>query len=426
MNTRCGHLGGFIFAGLLAFVNAGDQDKQLAKTLNEQGIYVETAKPGVVLSGYVDAGYTYNFDGPTGRSLARAVSDTSAKGDFNLNNFKLVFEKPLGEQNDYGTGFRVDLVYGEDASTITTGANSGNTGLASDFAVQQAYVQFRAPVGNGIDFRVGKFTTYLGYEVLERPANMNITFGNLWQNMVPATHTGVTAAYKINDIFDIKGAVVNGWADDSTGVLQGPNDLPADAYGFMGAVNVTSPGANANVQNCLYLATGGESGIVVTNNPDLVYTYNVWGAWQPLFAKEKLLFAFDFDYGGAPNSTQDQSKSGYENWYGLALYAKYQFTDIFSLAGRGEYIYNSDGNKWTTTNNQNSVGTTGPFVSNSNEIYSYTVTAGFDVWEDVLLRCEYRADWGNDWIAGTLAGVNDNSGAWGVSHLAAVQVVYSF
>ena len=39
------------------------QVKELEKMIEDAGIYVETAKKGVVLSGYVDASYSYNMNG---------------------------------------------------------------------------------------------------------------------------------------------------------------------------------------------------------------------------------------------------------------------------------------------------------------------------------------------------------------------------
>ena len=40
----------------------------------------------------------------------------------------------------------------------------GNT---SDFAIRQAYVALRAPVGNGLDFKVGVFDSIIGYESVD-------------------------------------------------------------------------------------------------------------------------------------------------------------------------------------------------------------------------------------------------------------------
>ena len=67
-------------------------------------------------------------------------------------------------------------------------------------SLEQAYVNIRAPVGNGWDFKVGKFVTILGYEVIERPANMNITYGQLWQNAFPSDlRIGVLSSYRFDD-----------------------------------------------------------------------------------------------------------------------------------------------------------------------------------------------------------------------------------
>jgi hypothetical protein len=409
---------------------AGDE-KDMKKMIQDQGIYVETANPGVVLSGYVDAGYTYNFNGPRGRSSARVASDNTAKGDFNVNAFKLAIEKPLGDKNDFAAGFRADLMYGEDASFVNTNANAPTNaigagtgaGSASDFALEQAFVQFRAPIGNGLDFKVGKFVTFMGYEVIERPANLNITYGNLFNNMIPLAHTGAAASYKFNDTVDVKGAVVNGWGDDNFGTNSGATNN-GDGYGFLGAVNINAPGGNANIQNSIYVGLGGESTGIASTGSGASVIYDVWGNWKPKFANDKLLLGFNADYGQAEISGATGPTSNNEQWYGVALYTKYQFTQIFSLAGRADYVYNNDGTKWAT-NSQNGAGVFGNSPSNSNEIYSYTLTAGFDVWENMLLRAEYRADFGNDWIAGT-GGTNTNNGRSGVSHLAAVQVVYSF
>jgi hypothetical protein len=407
---------------------AGDE-KDMKKMIQDQGIYVETANPGVVLSGYVDAGYTYNFDGPTARgSAVRVGSDNTAKGDFNVNAFKLAIEKPLGDKNDFAAGFRADLMYGEDAGFVNTGVNTnanraqaagpdgifGNgddvfAGSASDFALEQAFVQFRAPIGNGLDFKVGKFVTFMGYEVIERPANLNITYGNLFNNMIPLAHTGVTAAYKFNDVVDVKGAVVNGWGDDNFGTNSiGTNN--GDGYGFLGAVNVNAPGGNANIQNSIYVGVGGESTGIASGGSGTSFVYDVWGNWKPKFANEKLLLGFNADYGQA-----ELAPNNNEQWYGVALYTKYQFTQIFSLAGRLDWVHNADNAKFA------SAFVPATSTATNNDVYSYTLTAGFDVWENMLLRAEYRADWGNDWIGGATP-----SGREGVSHLAAVQVVYSF
>ncbi|MEY2851989.1 MAG: hypothetical protein RL549_688, partial [Verrucomicrobiota bacterium] len=183
-----------------------------------QNNFVETAQKGVKLSGYVDAGYSYNFTGSGNQSVvnSRLGSDSAAAGDFNLYAVKLALEKALTSENKAQAGFRADVMIGEDANYLQnrdTGGAGGpsNTDQNSNsLFLEQAYVSIRAPVGNGWDFKVGKFVSILGYEVIERPANMNITYGLLFQNAYPLWYTGVLSSYRFDDYLDAKLGVVNG------------------------------------------------------------------------------------------------------------------------------------------------------------------------------------------------------------------------
>jgi len=428
------------FAGTEATAPAPDKDKELAKKIQDQGIYVESTVPGVVLSGYADAGYSLNTDS-SANAMGRTVNnvrfggDTNTRGGFNLNAFKLALEKPLGDKNDFNAGFRADLMFGQDAayfagrgnnqSDPTTQTNNGNS-----LFVEQAYVDFRAPVGNGIDFKVGRFVALAGYEVIERPANLNITYGNLFQNAIPLYHQGVEASYKFNDTVNIAGAVVNGWnnARPSLPSNLGSTTSNQNNYGIIGQINVNAPGGNANITSTTYVGVNGDGNSLsnatnINNNTNFVE--DVWGNWKPKFANDKLLIGFNGDYGYQGYDIS-ATQSATEVWYGAALYTKYQFTKIFSLAQRADWIHNADGAKWGNGNDFGGVVSTvgaGIPSSSNNDVYSYTLTSSFDVWENMLLRAEYRIDWGNDW---GVVSKNANTSLSGASHLFTAEVVYSF
>jgi len=453
------------FAGPATPDAKDSKDKTVEKKIEDQGIYVETNKKGVVLSGYVDAGYSLNTDSnsPVPAALqtggvgtlrtvqnSRFGADAQNRGGFNLNAFKLALEKPLGDKNDFNAGFRADLMYGQDASflrgndvsngagTAPAATNSLLGGRGNDLFVEQAFVQFRAPVGNGLDFKVGRFVTPMGYEVIERPANLNISYGNLFQNMIPIYHQGVMASYKFNDTVNVSGAVVNGWNDSRTQSAPGfggTTKVGSDNYGVIGTLNVNAPGGNANIQQAIYLGSNGDSSILANSptgpaatgsNNNGVFVYDVWGNWKPKFANDKWLLGYNADYGRADYDNSATS-SATEQWYGIALYSKYQFTKIYSVAGRADWIHNTNGAKWGNTgetafNN----GIAGGSLGRSNDVYSYTLTNSFDVWENMLLRAEYRADFGNDWGVNAFPSNGATASRFGVSHLFSAQVVYSF
>ena len=402
-----------------------------------QNNFVETAQKGVKLSGYVDAGYSYNFTGSGNQSVvnSRLGSDSAAAGDFNLYAVKLALEKALTSENKAQAGFRADVMIGEDANYLQnrdTGGAGGpsNTDQNSNsLFLEQAYVSIRAPVGNGWDFKVGKFVSILGYEVIERPANMNITYGLLFQNAYPLWYTGVLSSYRFDDYLDAKLGVVNGSNSDNNTTTSGNGDGVA----VLAALNVTAPGGNANWSNNFQYSTNSENDSDISTDGNsypingaqggsgtgATYVYNSWGNWAPKFADDKLLFAFDSVLGAfSPSGGPSQ---GATTWWGAGAYAKYQFNDWFYLASRGEY-FGSD--------NQNKTGVTTPGATGDGSVswWAYTLTAGFNVIDNLLIRAEYRLDWGTN-ISGTTTGnttTPGTSGSGGPAHYAGAEVVYSF
>ena len=404
-----------------------------------QNNFVETAQKGIKLSGYVDTGYSYNFTGAsdgTSDVSGRFGSDTAAKGDFNLYAVKLALEKALSSENRAQAGFRTDVMIGEDANYLinrgnntTVGTFSNNNQDSNALFLEQAYVSIRAPVGNGWDFKVGKFVSILGYEVIERPANINVTYGLLWQQM-PLFYTGVLSSYKFDDYLDAKLGVVNGSQTDNNT----STSLGGDGCAVLAALNVTAPGGNANWSNNFQYSSNNDTntsqfpssasststGIEnATSGTGYALIYNSWGNWAPKFADDKLLLAFNALLGTASTNNGNPSQPG-TTWYGAGAYAKYRCNDWFSFSGRGEYL---GGNNFQKLQE--------PYTLLANQglsLWEATFTAGFNVIDNLLIRAEYRLDWGtgsvnNNDIVTTASDLNASSGP---AHYAGVEVVYSF
>jgi hypothetical protein len=409
-----------------------------------QNNFVETAHEGVKLSGYVDSGYSYNFTGAAGGTsnvAGRFGSDTAAKGDFNLYALKIALEKALTSENRAQAGFRTDVMIGEDAnyrSNRTTGQDGLNNDQNSNaLFLEQAYVAIRAPVGNGMDFKVGKFVSILGYEMIERPANMNITYSLVWQQL-PIFYTGVLSSYKFDDYLDGKLGVVNG-SDTDNNTTTGGN---SDGCALIASLNVTAPGGNANWSNNFQYSSNSENDTAVssTSNATFIagnnggggsaytFIYDSWGNWSPKFAKDKLLFAFDSVLG-----TSNAGNSGGINtsWCLVAVYTKYQFNDWFSLSSRGEYLHGNNFGKIGNTEGYEPSDATSLQAQETSgmDLWEYTITAGISVSDNLLIRAEYRLDWGVNSVYG-LDENNSNgtidSVSSGPAHYAGAEVVYSF
>jgi len=312
--------------------------------------------------------------------------------------------------------------------------------------------------------------------VIERPANMNTTYGILF-NQMPLYYTGVLSSYKFDDYVDAKLGVVNGSNSDNNTTL---NANVGDGVAVLAALNITAPGGNANWSNNFQYSTSGDNNTatgaldstIPTNTggtatlaganagsvSQSVYNiiYNSWGNWVPKFADGKLLFAVqgllgvtngDFSVTGANVTANGVTVSGDGNYnlnstyYGAGAYAKYQFNDWFYLASRGEYLGSNNSAKFGsqgtgTTSSGGSItvpfgGTTSPIPTSvhqtGNNWWEYTITAGFNVIDNLLIRAEYRLDWGSNIQSpqnGYVFPGGDNSG--GPCHYAGAEVVYSF
>jgi len=410
--------------------DAKDQ-KDLKKVIEDQGInYVETAQKGITLSGYVDTSYTEQFGGH-GTGFGSAQSNLhqfdTQNDNFNLNAVKIALEKALPDKNDWAAGFRIDTILGADArylgdagfqSGVTGGGvGAGNTGATngSGFALEQALVKFRIPVGNGLDIYAGKFVTFLGYEVIESPANPNFSRGLLFTNAIPLTHTGVYADYKFNDTFEAKFGVVDGWNNSLSFNTPNTSDEAFGGKALTGQININAPGKNANLTFSAIYSPNGEPAITnpvngFGGNPAPttagLYVLDLWGNWTPTFDKSgNLTLGFNLDYGSDSYS-----------WYGAALYAQYKLTKVIGLAARGEYLHEDSGaNKFGAGGFTNSNGTFNPQAEND---WSETLTVSFAVWDNLLTRVEYRFD--------DIDGATSGTGHTNLQNEISAEAVYSF
>jgi hypothetical protein len=391
--------------------NDGTDSKDLKKVIEDQGInYVETAQKGITLSGYVDVSYTEQFGG-RGTGFGGGQSDLHEfdrnNDNFNVQAVKIALEKALPDKNEWAAGFRIDTIYGSDAKFLSDSAFTGN-----NLALEQALVKFRIPIGNGLDIYAGKFVTFLGYEVIESPANPNFSRGLLFTNLIPLTHTGVYADYKFNDTLEAKLGVVDGWNNSVSDPAPGAstdarNDYPFGGKAITGQLNVNAPGKNANItQSFIYTPAGDNTGDPTENGS--VFVYDIWGNWNPTFDKSgNLTLGFNLDFGlneqdGSPAQLQPTNAgvptinathtSGSETWWGGALYAQYKLTKVITLAARGEYIHTSSafnplfGATGLTDTAGNAIATP------SQDDWSETLTASFAIWDNLLTRAEYRCD----------------------------------
>jgi hypothetical protein len=335
---------------------------------------VNTALSSTTLSGYVDTSAIWNFG--SGNQVANRFANTASdrQDGFNVNTVKLQLEKPIDE-GTWSAGYKFETMFGPDAN-VMPGA------LTSGVAIKQAYAALRAPIGNGIDFKVGQFDPIVGYEVTDSYANPNFSRSLGFNNLEPFGHTGILASYQVNDIIGVSGGVANG--DSGFGLNGGSLTASGFASGqvggsmrgllaesarvYMGSVVVKAPESTGWLSgSSLYVGAVNGDANGAKNDPTLLYV----GVSLATPIKELTLGAsadllFNAGVGG----------QSYANAY--AFYTGYQITEKLKANNRFEYATSGYG----------------AFLPGRAEdkMIGETFTLDYALWANVLTRGEFRWD----------------------------------
>ncbi len=155
-----------------------------------------------------DTGY---FAGPMGKYLGQIPNNRTDHFSFFVDEVELDIMKSFGEN----VRLRADLDFAR--------VNSGGLGMAA-FVLEQAYATANIPVGNGIEFLLGRFNTPMGFESVDCSENYLISKSVIVQALRPANTTGMKIYYPFSDLVDFHFYVVNSLTQDSNVKI---NDVPS-------------------------------------------------------------------------------------------------------------------------------------------------------------------------------------------------------
>src|SRR3982751_5282419 len=150
-----------------------DRLDNLEKKVDAPGLWKTL---GLKLSGFVDVAYTQNFNNPASDLNQLHIFDTNANS-FMPHLAQLLLERPADAGGSLldRAGFRARLNFGLD-SRVTRARTNFQTGTTNDeLDFQEMYAQYILPIGNGLDVKVGKINTLIGYEVINSWENPNFS-----------------------------------------------------------------------------------------------------------------------------------------------------------------------------------------------------------------------------------------------------------
>jgi hypothetical protein len=359
---------------------------------------VLTALSSTTLSGYVNTSAIWKFGTGNANLPGRSYDGPSKQDSFNLDVVKLSLEKPLDEAQ-WSAGYKVDLLFGPDANTFNT-ASSGAT--SQDFAIKQAYVALRAPVGNGIDFKLGVWDTLIGYEVFDAGNNPNYSrsYGYFLE---PTTYTGIQASYHVTDWLSVSAGV----ADPSAPTINGHSHIES-VKSYMGSFVLTAPDSFGFLKGASLYGGIVDNGKTAARSTDSVNYYAGVTIPTPI---EALSFGAAYDYRGSSHSgsvgSGDYVGSSYANAVGL--YASYLVTEKMKVNVRGEYASGSPGSFGSAAFDFDPA--TG---LHGQKFIGITTTLEYSLWENLLSRLEFRwdhdASGGDSAFGGTVPGFAGGGG----------------
>ena len=365
----------------------------------EASQHLLTALSSTTVSGFVDTSAQWNLGTGNINNPAIPYAGPGKADGFNLNYVQVTIEKPLDAQDNWAAGYRVDLGFGPDLK------NWGS--VAGEAGIKQAYVALRAPVGNGIDFKMGVFDTIIGYETFARVNNPHYThsYGN---GIEPTSHTGLLASYQLTELIGVSAGVANSTAPAINNRTFPPR---AESYKtYMAGLTLKAPDSFGFLAgSTLYAgAVNGAAGARATDNLYVGATFNT--PWAGVKA------GISYDYLGSSANTGAGLTSIHAD--SVAVYAAFKATEKLTLLARAEHF-------------EQTTGVLAPVSGGSapTRVLAFTGTVQYDLWANVISRLEIRWDHQADGT-GHAYGSVDNAGPQAGDRrnavLVAANVIYKF
>ena len=326
---------------------------------------------GFTIRGGTSATYNHNFNNPD-TNLSQLRTHDANTNTFTPNLAQVIVERPAtaGSATDR-VGFRARLNFGSDARVSRARTNYLPGTDNNELDVQELYVEYIAPIGNGLLIQAGKINTALGYETFTSWENPNFSRTFNYNLAQAFTTTGVRFTYEFNPMVKVMTAVSNGWdniEDNNKGKI------------VEGALTLTNFGGR--LVNYFYASHGPEqsngrggvginAGVPIPSIPGIPGAFasgqfcqtpaNGCDATARRFVLDYILTAkvTDMDtliveahYGNETRAGFDASRPAGHNarWNAVIVYLNHDFNDQWALNSRGEIFEDAGGARTCTGN----------------------------------------------------------------------------
>jgi hypothetical protein len=348
----------------------------------------------VKIYGWIENSYTGNANGQPRNGFNFGVNPNFLANRWMGNQYYLIVENPLEQNDKINFGFRVDNLFGNDWQFNHMHGFADNAWPLNWFPgydLAQAYAEVHLPflTKGGVDVRGGRFYTTLGYEVVPAIGRPLLSVPYMFNYGQPFTHWGMLTTIHVNDRINWINGTVNGydrWVNDTykwnylggwtwtskdgkanfaMSYIWGPNQFPhfLPANTQLNLSGYTIPPYLAGLRNINY---GSNNRISFTN----VFTYK-WSDKLTQVIENDDSFENNlpgYGVGGIPNNN---------SWYSFGNWFLYSFTDKLTGVWRSEVFRDNGGAR----------------TGFSDNFYEMTLGAIWKPKSWLWIRPEIRYDW---------------------------------
>jgi Putative beta-barrel porin-2, OmpL-like. bbp2 len=290
--------------------------------MTAMGFYVSNAQDStmkVSYSGGLDGYYRYNFNNQTNNF----TSFTNSQSSFELGMATL---KADATALSGKVGATLDLGFGRRAEEFSYNDGEAKNGFASLSLLKQAYITY-APTKK-LKFTAGKFTTHVGYEMLDAQLNKNYSMSYMFTNG-PFFHTGIKADIIAGPIGIMLG--IADFVDQTTSTTYTKNAIAQVSY------------VNKTEKLKAYLNYSGYAGAKSGGTPSTLKSFHQVDVVINAVINKKV----GIGYNGTMQA-RDSINNSKGSWIGNALYVNYDHSTKIGLTFRSEFISDSKSILFTT------------------------------------------------------------------------------
>jgi hypothetical protein len=390
----------------------------LAQTAAQQGTPLLTSLSATTISGYVDTSAVWNPGTGTANPAPYAFNGINQDG-FNLDAVDIKLSKPI-EEGKWSAGYVAELNYGADAAGID------GPGVAP---LRQGYVDLGVPVGNGLELKMGRWDSLLGYESSDTMNNPNWSY-SYGKTFEPTENTGLLASYKFADWIGVLVGAADTLTTGSTIGVDGRTASPTRPVEtkktVVSLLTLTAPDSWGFLKgSALYAGfdhgQGGAEPGVPGFGPTSTHDTTEWYVGTTLNTPLK-----DLTLGASWDSIEHVDIGGFDagSFNSIAGYLSYKLTDKATINGRAEY---ANGSALSVAETGFGPGTVTLPYGTLEKVFALTGTFQYDLWANVISRIEVRWDHNAGGTqSGTFGGYNPGAPSRGNAVMIAANVIYKF